>query len=77
MKGTIREGASAEDMHAHMQSLGATQTGAGAEFDDATCSQRGWIINGCYWCGTDNCVNPGWLMATCCHCGKAYFVNRN
>jgi hypothetical protein len=76
MKGTIKAGSTAEDMHTHAASVAAGQKGSAVKCEPAECSQRGWIVNGCYWCGRDNCVNPGWLMAQCCNCGKWYFVSR-
>lgn len=76
-KGTISAGATVEDMAAHIESLAAHEKGLADQCDDhSSCAQRGWIINGCYWCGADGCVNPGWIMATCQACGKPYVVNR-
>lgn len=76
MKGKIQKGATHDDMESHAESLGAGQKGIGAQADRESCKQRGWIINGCYWCGEDCCVNPGWLSAQCCNCGKWYLVSR-
>ena len=74
LKGTIYNNAEQEDMAKHMETLNASQCGT-ANLTSG-CAQRGWIINGCYWCGTDCCVNPGWLMATCHHCGGSFIVTR-
>ena len=75
-KGNIKEGASHEDMATHAETVDAGGKGSAINCDHAQCSQRGWIINGCYWCGVDGCVNPGWLMASCWKCAKWFFVNR-
>lgn len=76
MRGTIQSGASHDEMAIHAQTLSAEQKGKGCSSEQGSCKQRGWIINGCYWCGEDCCVNPGWLSAQCHHCGKWYFVSR-
>jgi hypothetical protein len=76
MKSTIQEGATKESMAAQAQTLGADQKGDGFKCDPGDCTQRGWIINGCYWCGYDCCVNPGWLSAQCYNCGGWFLVSR-
>jgi hypothetical protein len=76
MKGTISAGATHEDMGARAAGVKEGEKGRGFKADGDSCSQRGWIINGCYWCGEDGCVNPGWAMAQCHSCGKWYVVSR-
>ena len=76
MKSTIHQGSTSEGMATHAETLSADQKGAGFQCASSDCTQRGWIINGCYWCGMDCCVNPGWLSAQCCKCGKWYLVTR-
>lgn len=82
LKGTLGDGTKTpEELKALFDGLaadqkGETQNSAGGEILDGGGCPRGWIVNGCYWCGADSCVNPGWLMARCHRCGGSYFVSR-
>lgn len=86
MKGSIRPGADKEQMKAYVESLSSGESGTakaggrggagGVESDDDDGCPRGWIINGCYWCGTDVCVNPGWVGTKCPSCGGYFLITR-
>lgn len=65
-----------QDFDDYARTLPGDQKGIAVSCESGDCVQRGWIINGCYWCGADCCVNPGWLTAQCWHCHNWFAVSR-